>query len=283
MPEKKECPRFLSFLYRNFFGKILRMIWPIRLLSKLFAIYTDSFLSKRKISSFIKKYSIDMSQFVIPDGGFESFNDFFIRKLRPGQREIDKDSNVIVSPADSKLLAISSINNTTKFFVKSKPFCLKTFFRDEDLAQKYQNGTLLLFRLAPRDYHRYHFPFDSIASEPRIIFGKLDSVNPIVYKSGFMPIQENDRDIIILKSNIFGDVLFAPVGAMFVGRITHTYVPDQNCKKGDEMGYFSFGGSSLVLLFEKDIISVDQKFLDNSEKNTETPVKMGERIGYLSF
>jgi len=169
---------------------------------------------------------------------------------------------VLVSPADSKLFVIPQVTDATRFFVKSKKFCLKTFLGDEYVAREYEHGTLLLFRLAPYDYHRFHFPCDGVPSKHKIIEGALESVHPIVYESGSLPLQTNERHVIILKTKRFGAVAMVTVGAQLVGRITHSYTPGKAYCKGDEAGYFSFGGSSIVLLFKKDVLGISYEEME---------------------
>jgi phosphatidylserine decarboxylase len=277
--EKTEALWCLRFFYFTRLGRIFRRLIPKHFFSRVYGFLQSSSFSRRKIKPFIKKHNINISEYVVPGGGFSSFNDFFIRKLKPGARTIDTDSSVLVSPADSRFLVIPEISLETRFFVKSKQFCLKTFLRDDFLAEKFKNGTLLLFRLAPYDYHRYHFPTDSVPSKKISISGDLESVSPLVFMSGGLPLHENERQISILKTKEFGDLAFVTVGAMMVGKIIQTFLPDKEYKKGDEMGYFSFGGSSIVILIESGKIIVDQNFIDNSKKNIETSVKMGQRIG----
>jgi len=258
-------PRF--FLY--FFG---------RLLSKACGWFMNSRLSVKRIEPFIKKYAINMSEFEVPRKGFSSFNDFFIRKLSPEARAIDDDQKAIIAPADSKLLVIPRLTPETRFFVKSKRFCLQSFLRDKALSEKYKGGTLLLFRLAPYDYHRFHFPCDCVPSRAKRLRGSLSSVHPIAYKKGRQPLLENERQVVMLQAKEFGIVTIVPVGALMVGKIVHTYAPGKKYEKGDEMGYFSFGGSTLVLLFEKDMLHIEQEFETHSKENYETAVVMGQRV-----
>jgi phosphatidylserine decarboxylase len=276
-----EAESVLKFFYLTPLGRFLRFIIPVRLLSKIYSAFQNSAYSKKKISKFVVKHNINISEYVVPENGYDSFNDFFIRKLKPGVREIDKDLPSVVAPADSQLLAIQSLCSETNFFVKSKKFSLEKFFNSVSLAKEYEGGTLLIFRLAPYNYHRFHFPVDCFASAPVCINGKLESVNPIVYKAGLMPLSENERQLVFLDNEIFGKIAFVSIGAMFVGKIVNTYEFERFHKKGEEMGYFSFGGSSIVLVFKKDIIEVDDLFLRNSKEQIETTVKMGERIGSI--
>lgn len=278
VPEKIEAKSFLNFLYFNKLGEFIRPIFIQKIASKLMGIYQDSFLSKYKIKSFIKKYSINTNEFLKDISEFKDFNDFFIRELKPNSRLIDQAQNKIISPADSKLFVIPDISQDVEFFVKNKKFNLEKFLNDKTLAQKYQNGMVLIFRLAPPDYHRYHFPFDCVPEKITKINGILESVNSLVYKAGLQPLTENERVLIKLNTQNFGQVLFIPVGAMFVGKIVSTFTPDNFYKKGQELGYFKFGGSTIVLLFEKDKIKIQNKFLENSKKGFETQVKFGQII-----
>lgn len=271
---------FLNFLYRNNLGKIFRSLIIHKFLSKLVAYYADSSFSRYQIKSFIKKHNINKDEFVTKYENFKTFNDFFVRKIKKKSRPIDYNENIVISPADSKLFVIPDISKYVKFFIKNKKFNLNTFLQDNLLSEKYDGGQMLIFRLTPSDYHRYHFPFNCFAYKPKIIDGILESVNPIVYRSGIQPLYENERQIIELKSSMFGDVSLVVVGALLVGKIINTFKPNKEYKKGEEIGFFKFGGSTLVLLFEKDKIKVKDIFLKNSAQGYETEVKMGQSINY---
>jgi len=280
--EKVEASGLLRFLYTSRIGSIF--LWPLKLrwFSKLCRLFQNSSFSKRKIAPFIKKHSIRMGDFIVPERGFRSFNHFFIRKLKEKARSIDHRDEIVVSPADSNLLAIRQLTHETTFFVKSRPFSLKKFFgHGQDGAgvpENYLGGTMLIFRLAPYHYHRYHFPFDCEVVASRRISGCFDSVNPLVYKSGKMPLIENERVLNFLQTKRFGLVTVAAVGALAVGKISQGFAIGQSYKKGDEMGYFSFGGSSIVLLFEKKRVRVDKTILAHSAQNFETSVLVGEGV-----
>jgi phosphatidylserine decarboxylase len=114
---------------------------------------------------------------------------------------------------------------------------------------------------------------------PIVIPGIFDSVNPLVYNAGYQPLLSNERHIIKLHTEKFDTVLMIPVGAMLVGKIVETYVPQKCVVKGDEAGYFAFGGSTIVLLFKQKIIMPDALFLENSLRGCETVVKMGQAVG----
>lgn len=268
----------LNFLYKKKIGKFVRPLFTNHFTSNFLEYAANCSLSRYCINSFIKKHKIDMSEFIIPIGGYKSFNDFFYRKLKPGARTINFDENTVTSPADCKIFAIPKLDSNSTFFVKNCKFDLKLFLNNESLAKDYQNGTLLLFRLAPQDYHRFHVPFDCVPNKAELLNGKLESVNPTVYLSGIQPLTTNERHLIKLKSNNFDQVLFVPVGAMMVGKIKETYTPNQFYKKGEELGYFAFGGSSIVMIFKPNVIKVNDQIIQNSSNQTETSIKMGQSI-----
>lgn len=217
-----------------------------------------------------------MAEYIVPEGGYKTFNEFFYRKLKPNKRVIDPDPNSVISPVDGRILVIPEINTQAYFFVKTCKFDLEKFLQDKGLANEFACGTLFLFRLAPENYHRFHFPFDCVAGKPKIISGKLESVNSVVYKSGVQPLTENERHLIILNSEKFGKVLFVPVGAMLVGKVVETYDSEKFHKKGDEAGYFAFGGSSIVMIFKNGVVTPGDTFIQNSLQNQETEIKMGQ-------
>ncbi len=281
--EKIEKKTFLSFIYKNRVGCFFRRILNKPFVSKINGFIQNRFFSKYKIQSFIKKHNIDALEFEKNIDEFKSFNDFFTRKLKPGCRAIDqKNNSSIISPADSKLFVVPEISSNLKFFVKGCEFCLEKFLNDKKLAREYESGSLLVFRLAPYDYHRFHFPFNCLPSESRIVNGLYDSVNPLIFNQNIKPLTENERQIIMLKSDIFSDVLMVIIGAMLVGKIKLTYKPNKEQQKGGECGFFEFGASSIVLLFKKDEIKIEPKFIQNSLHGFETAVKMGQVVANKS-
>ncbi len=269
---------FLKFLYHNPFGKMtLHALVKRKLLSALYGKQMDKPSSKKKIAPFIEQYNINLEEFEKDLAEFTSFNDFFYRKLEPNIRKIDEG---IVSPADGKIIAFENINEVGKFFIKGSEFTIESFLRDKDLANKYQNASMFVVRLAPNDYHRFHFPYAGIPSEIKKINGSYLSVSPYAVNENFAKVFcENKREYTILKTSDKGDILLAPVGATMVGTIIETFTPNNPLSKADEMGYFAFGGSSILMLIDKDKIKIDKDLLENTRNGMETYIRMGERIG----
>lgn len=259
--------------------------WALRTktIAKFNRMLMDTFIGKNRIVPFIKKYAINMDEFKLSSAeDYETFNQFFIRELKPGIRTIDIDKKAFISPADSKLLVIENINETDLFVVKNTGFTLKQFLGDSIDSSLYKDGMVLIFRLTPFDYHRYHFPIDCVPVKATAIEGILEDVDPVTYYAGYNSLCLNERHnmLLITKKNKLPIVAVA-VGALLVGTINETYAPGKEYRKGDEMGYFELGGSTLVLVLPKGMLTLKPAFIEHSKEGLETQVKMGEVIGYL--
>ena len=270
----------LKFLYYNPFGKLaLNTIVKRKFVSDWYGSKMSKPESKEKIKGFVEEMGIDMSEYKRSIDEYTSFNDFFYRELKEGAREVDYDEKAIVSPADGKILAYQNIKEVDKFFVKGSEFTLEEFFNDKDLAKKYEDGTFVIIRLAPADYHRFHFPTDGEISEVKKISGDYYSVSTHAIKTNFRIFCENKREYAILKTKNFGDIAMFDVGATMVGGIVQTYKANSLVKKADEKGYFLFGGSTCILVFEKDKVEIDKDILENTQNKIETRIYMGEKFG----
>lgn len=265
----------LSFLYNTHFGRvILKPLVKSRFISYLSGKFMDSSLSKIMISSFVKKNNIDLS--IYEKDKFDSFNDFFTRKIKKNKRPIPKSNNYLLSPCDSKLTYLKIDKNTT-FNIKNSTYTINSILKNDSLAKKYRNGAALIFRLSPDDYHRYMFICDGVITSNYEIKGTFHSVNPVSYKN-YEVFKENTRECTSIKTNDMGLVTYVEVGALLVGKIENK-VKSGMVKKGLEKGYFKYGGSTIVLLFEKNKIVLDEEIINNSLNGLETYVKYGEKIG----
>jgi phosphatidylserine decarboxylase len=278
--EKVPGEGFLKFLYYNPFGELpLEKVVKRKYLTSFYGKRMDTPESCQKIAEFVVENNINMDESEKTIKEFTSFNDFFIRKLKKGAREVARGEDIFVSPADGKILVFENLTGMEKFFVKGDEFNLQEFLKDEKLSQKYEGGTLAIIRLAPVDYHRFHFPTDGEISESKEIEGYYYSVSPYAIRKNFRIFLENKREYSILHTPKFGDVLMAEIGATMVGGIVQSYKPNTAVKKGEEKGYFFFGGSTCILLFEKGKIEIDKDIIENSKNGLETKVYMGEKIG----
>lgn len=271
----------LKFLYYNPFGSLLlNTVVKRKFLSEIYGKKMNKPESKMKIAGFIKEMNIDMNDYARDINEYKSFNDFFYRELKTGARTIDRTENVLVSPADGKILAYENLKEKDKFFVKGSEFTLEEFFSDKELAKKYEDGTFVIVRLAPADYHRFHFPTAGKISETKKIKGYYYSVSTHAIKRNFRIFCENKREYAILSTKKFGDIAMIDVGATMVGSIVQTYKENSFVEKGDEKGYFLFGGSTCILVFEKDKIQVDEDIIENTKNGMETRIYMGEKIAH---
>ena len=164
-------------------------------------------------------------------------------------------------------------------FVKGEMFSLLELLQDRSLAERYSSGSLLLSRLCPVDYHRFHFPASGVPTETKMIHGPLYSVNPIALRQNIRILARNKRCITELQTERFGKVLLLEIGATCVGSICQTYSPNVSVPKGAEKGYFKFGGSSTITIFEPDRIRFDQDLLEHSQQHREVFARMGDRVG----
>ena len=268
--------KWLDWLYHNPIGEAT--LWTIakrKIVTSLYGDQMEKPASADKIVPFVKEYDVDIT--IAQKQNFKSFNDFFIRQLKPEARPIVSDSLAVASPADGKILAYENVSNSD-FYIKGVRFNVDSFLDNTELAKKYKDGSMIVFRLAPPDYHRYHFPVSGMTSSSNIkIDGDYYSVNPLALRKKAEIFWLNKREYGIVKSPIFGDVVMVEVGATMVGSMVQTY-SGTTVKKGQEKGYFKFGGSTVVLLFEKDQIKIDADLLTNTANSLETTIKMGEQI-----
>ncbi|GAB1403185.1 phosphatidylserine decarboxylase [Lentimicrobium sp.] len=274
--EKVEGERWLLWLYDNPVGRAT--LWSLakrKVVSSLYRYWMDCTCSAQKIEPFIKDHNIDMDLF--EDREFTTFNDFFTRKFKENARIIDTASNILVSPADGKILAYPNIIKAD-FMVKGYNFDVFTFLNDSSLARKYTNGTLIVIRLSPADYHRFHFPLSGTVSDSRKVKGAYYSVSPYALRKKAEILCLNKREYSLINNPVFGEMVMAEVGATMVGSIIQTY-EGKMVQKGEEKGYFQFGGSTIVLLLEKNSVFMDEDILLNSALGYETTVEMGSGIG----
>lgn len=278
--EKVPGEKYLKFLYYNPLGELpLNLVVKKKFLTEYYGKKMDKPESVKKIPSFIEQADINIAEAKKRVEEFKSFNDFFYRELKEGARTVDYRENVLASPADGKILAFENLDIEKEFYIKGDKFTLEEFFADKGLANKYKDGVFMIIRLAPIDYHRFHFPADGEISESKLIDGVYYSVSTHAIKKNFRILCENKREYSILKTEKFGDIAMFEVGATMVGGIKQSYKSNSYVKKGEEKGYFYFGGSTCVLVFERGKLKIDEDLLENTKKGIETKVYMGEKIG----
>ncbi len=272
----------LRFLYSSRIGSAMRsFITNNSLVSTLAGKFADTRVSKYAIPLFKRSYDVNVneSELVKPLKSFTSLNDFFSRQLKPIARPFNQNEDFLCSPADGYIW-VAPIDEQLNFHVKNAQFTLPKFLNDTALAQEFIGGTIIVVRIAPHHYHRFHAPCSGIPETIHMINGKYESVNMISYLCGVPVLQQNERGLIKLQDTPFGSMCIIPVGALCVGRIKTTYTPDIKITKGDEMGYFEFGGSTVVMLLKKDAINIDPVIQSSIDNDYEYEVQAGQVIAH---
>ncbi len=236
--------------------------------------------SAARVAPFIAEYGLDPADFADQPETYRSFNEFFYRKLKPAARPIDADDDSVVFPADGRHLGFERASEIAGVFVKGQKFDLPALLGDPKLAARHADGALVLSRLCPVDYHRFHFPAAGIPGETRLIQGPLFSVNPIALRQRLAYLWTNKRTITELKTERFGTILCMEIGATCVGTIQQTFTPGAPVLKGAEKGYFAFGGSSTLTLFEPGAVQLEPDLVANSAKQIELYARIGSRMGH---
>jgi phosphatidylserine decarboxylase len=267
----------LRWVYGNPLGKLsLHALVKRHAFSKWYGWRMSKPESASRISPFIERYGLDPDDFAADPSSFRSFNEFFYRKLKPAARAIDPAA--IVFPADGRHLGFPDISAISSFFVKGQSFDLPALLGDVGLAEKYAKGSLVLSRLCPVDYHRFHFPAAGTPSETKNIPGPLFSVSPIALAKNLAYLWTNKRTLTQLETEHYGTILIMEIGATCVGAIHQTYIPGKPVEKGQEKGYFAFGGSSTITIFEPGKVKLAADLLGQSAKQTELYARIGSEM-----
>lgn len=238
--------------------------------------------SSARILPFIANYNLDVDEFAKSAFDYKTFNEFFYRALKPTARPIAAGARVAVFPADGRHLAMPNVDTAKGFYVKGMKFSLAELLGDEALARTFAGGAMVISRLCPVDYHRFHFPVAGVPNESRLINGWLYSVSPVALRRNVRYLVENKRELTLTESPEFGTVATLEVGATNVGTIKQSYVPGRAVAKGDEKGFFAFGGSCVITLFQRGRIRFDADLVSSSEEQIELYAKMGDRMGEAS-
>ncbi|MGK5594383.1 MAG: archaetidylserine decarboxylase [Parachlamydiaceae bacterium] len=284
MEEKVYGGKALQFLYgedllsRCFGAPLLHLLSRFSFFSSFVGYWQSRAFTKRKIAPFISHHQIEANEFKDKISDFASFNDFFIRELKKESRPLAQSEAII--PADGRYWFYPEISSANFFYVKNKKFNLSSLLKNEELAHRYEHGSMIIARLCPSDYHRFHFPCDCVPHTTELLNGWLYSVNPLALRKNFDILTTNKRTLCCLDTKKFGQVLYLEIGATSVGSIHQTYQPFCPYLKGEEKGYFSFGGSSLILLFEPKSIQFDEDLVQASKEGVEIRCLMGQSMGF---
>ena len=274
--------KWLKFAYLSPLRGALR--WPLfgcGLFSRLMGTYLDSGLSRRKIAPTIRQLDIDMADFVVPDGGFRSFNDFFARPLRAGARPLPSEPDALPSPAECRLTVYPELHGGQVIPVKGTPYSVEELLGEvgAGYAAGFDGGSLMVCRLCPADYHRYHCPANGTLLKYGCIRGKYHSVNPIALHLGLKVFTQNLRTVAIMRLERLGLCAYIAVGAFGVASIHDLLREGDAFRAGDTAGWFTFGGSTVIMAFPKGAVAFDDDILRHSADGVETLVRVNSKIG----
>ncbi len=295
----------LRFLYNTVPGRAILRVLVTPAVSKAGGVVLSSGFSKLFINGFIKKHHISLNNTEIPKEGFPSFNAFFKRKRL--SIEFDSADGNLISPCEAFLTPVR-IQDGTVLDVKNSRYTVEDLLADKELASAFENGLALIFRLTPANYHRYSYAVSGFVKKSRRIDGELHCVRPVALRN--IPVHaRNSREYIVVETEEFGKVVQMEVGALFVGKIKNHPLsvskpsappaseetqfaadsfagfasspdpaPAPHINAGDEKGYFEFGGSTIILLLQKDAVDFDETLLAPRDENDEIPVNIGKFI-----
>lgn len=234
----------------------------------------DSRISKLLIKPFVHMNNIRTEDYVLDD--IRCFNDFFRRRIRQGLRPVSEAAGDLVAPCDG-LLKVSRIDKGTVIEVKQSAFSIRGMLRDRRLAETFEGGYCLVYRLCVDNYHRYIY-FDSGKKYAnRHINGVYHTVQPVALED-FPVFVRNTREYAVIDTVNFGRCVQMEVGAMLVGRIVNHCMGRKKVKRGDEKGYFEYGGSTVIVLLQEQELAFTDKVLRGMKEGCEIPVRMGEAI-----
>ena len=263
----------VRFLYGTCLGRFLLKALIRPGFSRWVEKYLDSGWSRWLVPVYIRKHGIYIGEYEKEQ--YTSFQDFFIRRRKPGFQSFDREGTHLMSPCDGFLSAYP-IGEDSTYRIKHVEYRVEELLQSKGLARRFQGGTCLIFRLTPGNYHRYCYVDKGRKVAQRVIPGVLHCVRPLACEQ-YPVFVQNSREYSLLQTEHFGPVVQMEVGAILVGKI-HNHANIQSFHRGEEKGYFKFGGSTIILLLEKDRVRLSQRVLKNMQCHRETKVRMGSCI-----
>jgi phosphatidylserine decarboxylase len=277
--------KFIEWLYQTNSGKSLAQFLCKAPISKAYGAMQDLPMSQNKIAPFIKKFNIEMSDYLPEEGRtpvapYSSFNQFFIRRFRPGKRPFTSEPSEMAAFSEARYFGYESVADDETVPVKGANLKPKALIANEKWQDTFEDGPLLLARLCPVDYHRYHFPDNGVVLDDYRVKGLFHSVNPLALKSKEDILITNERHVTILETENFGKLAYIEVGAICVGKIIQSQplTKGRSFKRGEEKGYFLFGGSTVIVVGEKGRWKPSSDILENTKNKMETYLHLGMTV-----
>jgi phosphatidylserine decarboxylase len=280
--EKVPNESTLRWLYETkvgycFLQTFVRNAW----MSKLLGYWMNTRLSTYKIHSFASNYGICLDDFEKKLNEYKHFNDFFCRKFKTGKRNFNSSKEIICFPTDGRHFGFNAIDDATEFFVKGESLCLKKLLGSNQWAYNFKDASMVISRLSPVDYHRFHFPMEGVPSQSQLVNGYLYSVHPLALMKNMLTFTQNKRWVCILRHEVLGDVALIEIGATGVGTTVQTYRPNRFVKKGEEKGYFLFGGSTVITLLDSKKVKLADDLLEQTSHGYELYAHCGDVLGRI--
>ena len=273
---------FLRWAYERPLGRLsVPLVAKRRWFSAWYGWRMNRPASRSRIRPFVEQFHLNPGEFVKDLDQFEHFNDFFARQLKPEARPIAASDQCAVFPADGRHLGFPDLSAADSVFVKGQRWDLPALFQDGMLAEQYQHGAAVLSRLCPTDYHRFHFPVDGKTGKPMLIGGHLYSVSPLALRRRLSFLWQNKRMITQLSNSKFGKIALIEFGATNVGSIHQTFSAKKPILKGQEKGFFRFGGSAVMTFFEPGRVKLAEDILWNTQNQREVYARMGDVMARL--
>lgn len=274
--------RWLRWTYGSVAGRLaLWLLVRRRWFSKWYGWRMSRPASRAKVRPFIDDYGLDEGEFAEPAESFAHFNAFFARRLKPEARPLEGDDSTLVLPADGRHLLVPRLDTGRRFYAKGEPFEVGKLLGDEELGRRFADGSMLISRLCPVDYHRFHFPCGGVLRWTRRIAGPLYSVSPLALRGRLDILWSNAREVSLLEHPVAGGVVLAEIGATCVGSIRQAAAPGGKVERGQEKGWFEFGGSCCITLLPRGAVEWDRELLEWSARGIEVYGRMGRRCGRL--
>lgn len=287
--EKVYGDQFIKLMYNSFGGKMLTPLLQRKPLSAFYGKLQDTKKSGKKVPPFIKNFNIKIDDYKKGslsenkiEESYNSFNEFFIREFAQGKRNFSKDKNILGAFAEARYFGYEQITDDLEVPVKGKFLKVEDLIADKELSADFIGGPLMIARLCPVDYHRYHYPDDGKTIKSFNVHGSYHSVNPLALKHKPEIFIQNERRVSILETKNFGKIAYIEVGAMCVGKIVQSQDESKPFKKGEEKGYFLFGGSTVVICGEKGKWQPSMDIVKNTKKGLETYIQLGDEVGVKS-
>lgn len=279
----------IKFIYGKGLGQMLAPVVASKTVSQLYGCYQDWAISGNKVPPFVEKFDIDLSIYKAgsvsaehKQNSYKTFNEFFIREFEANQRSFVDDQALMPAFCEARYFGHGEINNDVEIPVKGHLLRANDLLGDSKWSSTFEGGPLLIARLCPVDYHRYHYPLSGETLDSFPIKGQYHSVNPLALKSKPEIFIKNERRASILETEKFGKLAYIEVGAAMVGKIVQSHDESRSHTRGDEKGYFLFGGSTVILLGEKGKWSPSEDILNNTQNGLETYLHLGEEVALLT-